>query len=87
MKWILEETTGNLIEAPHFEVNDKVIDLEFEKSRINGLKRIIKAMLKQKVTDKYGNNFQLKNDAEVAEFMKKVIKNPQVQRVLKESKR
>ena len=73
-------------EAPHFVVGDKVIDLEFEASTENGLKRIIKALMKKEVTDKYNNKFQLKTDKEVDEFMKKLLRNSQVQRILKESR-
>ena len=78
----LEEGTGILTEAPHIEVGDQVIDLEFEKDKTEALKKIIKAMLKLEITDKHGSKFKLKSDKEVNEFMKKVMKNPQVRKLL-----
>jgi len=55
----LEEGTGILTEAPHIVVGDKAIDFEFEKDKVAGLKKIIKAIMKQEITDKYGSKFKL----------------------------
>jgi len=71
-----------LNEAPHIEVNDKVIDFEFEKDKNEGLKKIIKAIMKQEISDKYGNKFKLTSDREVEEFIKKIMRNPQIKRLI-----
>ncbi len=84
--YIDPETQTILLEAPHFEVNGQVIDLEFEKDKgLTGLKRIIKILLKKEAKDKYGSSFQLKSDSDISEFTKKILKNSQVQRMLKET--
>lgn len=72
----------DLSEAPHIEVNDKVIDFEFEKDKNEGLKKIIKAIMKQEISDKYGNKFKLTSDREVEEFIKKIMRNPQIKRLI-----
>ena len=82
MKWILKEGTGLLIEAPHISVGDKVIDLEFEKDKNEGIKKIIKAIMKQEITDKYNNKFKLTSDKEVTEFINKIMKNSQIKRLI-----
>ena len=81
-EWILEEGTGLLTEAPHIEINDKVIDFEFEKDKVAGLKKIIKAIMRKEISDKYGNKFQLKSDKEVNEFIETIMKNPQIKRLI-----
>jgi len=78
----LEEGSGILAEAPHIAVGDQVIDFEFEKDKVAGLKKIIKAILKQEITDKYGSKFKLTSDSDVNEFIKKIMKNPQIKRML-----
>lgn len=82
MKWILEEGSGVLKEAPHIAVGDKVIDFEFEKDKIAGLKKIIKAIMRQEISDKYGNKFKLTSDKEVEEFLEKIMRNPQIKRLI-----
>ena len=79
----LQEGTGILLEAPHIAVGDKVVDLEFEKDKTAAMKNILKAILKQEITDKYGSKFKLSSDKEVNEFISKVMKNPQVRRMLR----
>ena len=79
----LQEGTGILTEAPHISVGDKVIDLEFEKDKVSAMKNILKAIMREEITDKYGSKFKLSNDKEVNEFIAKVMKNPQVRRMLK----
>jgi len=69
-------------EAPHITVGKKVIDLEFEVSKLEGLKKIIKVLLNQPISDKYGTTIHLKTNSEIAEFKKNLIKNAQVKREL-----
>jgi hypothetical protein len=73
---------GILLEAPHIVVGDKAIDFEFEKDKVAGLKKIIKAIMREEVTDKHGSIFKLSSGSEVNDFIKKIMKNPQVRRLL-----
>lgn len=79
----LQEGTGILLEAPHIAVGDKVIDLEFEKDKVAAMKNILKAIMREEITDKYGDKFKLSNDKEVNQFITKIMKNPQVRRMIK----
>jgi uncharacterized protein YfkK (UPF0435 family) len=74
---------GILWEAPHIVVGNKAVDLEFEAyDKVDALKRIIRAAMKEEITDKYGSKFRLTSDNEVSEFIKKIMKNPQVRRMV-----
>lgn len=75
-----DEECGILTEAPHIEVSDKVIDFEFEKDKLHGLKNVLKAIMGAEITDKYGNKFKLSSDREVQEFIKKIARNSQIRR-------
>jgi len=72
-----------LMEAPHIVVGDKAIDFEFEVDKLAGLKNIIKAIMKEEITDKHGSKFKLTSDKEVNEFIAKIKKNSQIKRTLK----
>lgn len=78
----LDEGSGILTESPHISIGEKTIDLEFEKDKIAGLKKIILVMLKKEITDKHGSKFKLSSDNEVDEFIKKIMKNPEVRKLL-----
>lgn len=77
-----ESRSGTISEAPHIAVGDKVVDLEFEKDKVAALKNIIRAIMKREITDKYGSSFRLSSDHEVDEFIKKIMSNPQVIRLI-----
>ena len=79
----LEEGSGILSEAPHISVGDKTIDLEFEQGKLNGLRRVLNALLGNQITDKYGNKFRLENPKETTMFLKALAKNAQFKSELK----
>lgn len=78
----LEEGTGILTEAPHIEVGDQIIDLEFEQGKLQGMRRILKILVGIQVEDKYGNIMRLTSPKDVQEFLRKLAKNSQVKREL-----
>ena len=78
----LTEGEGILIEAPHIAVGDKAIDLEFEKGKIEGFKRILAIIVGKEVVDKYGNKFKLSSPKELGEFISVISRNSQVKREL-----
>jgi hypothetical protein len=78
----LEEGTGILTEAPHVSVGEKVIDLEFERGKIEGFKRIVAIIIGKEVVDKYGNRFKLTSPKEIAQFISVISRNSQVKQEL-----
>jgi len=72
-----------ICETPHIAVGEKVIDLEFERNRDEGLRKILQAIMGDEITDKYGNNFKLTNYKEISQFIKKLMRNAQVRRAIK----
>ncbi len=72
-----------ITEAPHITVGEKVIDLEFEKNKDRAIRNILKAIMREEITDKYGSKFKLSNDKEVNAFINKLMRNPQVRRAIK----
>lgn len=74
---------GIICEQPHIMVGEKVIDFEFEKDKTLALKKIIKAIMREEISDKYGNKFKLDTPQEIEEFIKKLMKNPQVRGMLR----
>ena len=82
-RFTLQEGTGKIHEAPHISVGDEAIDLEFEKGKLQGLKRILNIVLGNQVVDKYGNKFQLKSSRDTVEFIKQLNKNYQVRSELR----
>lgn len=75
-----EELYNLIDEAPHIEFSNQYIDLEAERHLI--IPRVIRILLGQQVTDKYGSKFQLKSPKEIAKFIKDVLKEPMVARFL-----
>lgn len=80
--YTMEEGTGILTEAPHIEVGNQVIDLEFEQGKIQGMRRILRLLVGLEVEDKYGSKMKLSSPKEVQEFLKKIAKNTQVKKEL-----
>lgn len=78
----IEEGSGIISEAPHIQVGDQVIDLEFERDKTEGLKKILRAIVRQELTDKYGNRFKLRSSSEVEEFISVIMRNSQVKRLI-----
>lgn len=78
----IAEGSGIISEAPHIQVGDQVIDLEFERDKTEGLRKIIRAIVRQEITDKYGNRFRLRSSSEVEEFISVIMRNAQVKRLI-----
>lgn len=78
----IAEGSGIITEAPHIEVGDQVIDLEFERDKTEGLRKILRVIIRQEITDKYGNRFKLRSNSEVEEFIDKIMRNAQVKRLI-----
>jgi len=83
-KYFTRQKSYDIItEMPYVIIGEKEIDLEFEKDKVAGLKKIIKATMKEEITDKHGNHFKLETPQEIDEFVNRLMKNPQVRGMLK----